>query len=344
MDAMQEEYPQIARRFWVRFGWTMLWLLTGIVVGLLIVYGLLLPLTGIGPGDRSLAIQKKLSEGFGNKPALVILGNSITVEGIDAEQVAQAAPGWSAYSFAINGCGLNEMVLLVPEIIKSHPGGLAMIVRPQELGEPEDMPLDKAYGYALSGLEIPSGEEPFRGLSEASLAALHASRLQAWWQFRTTPMASLTQTLRRFTTHIEPAKADEWVRPFQMHTSIDGPRLERHLRVVEESAHAALDSGNRDGLLLIERMTKEISASGVRPVLVAAPMHPAVQKPLEKFSAELRGDLTRLAQEYQGLFVDATEALAASDFSDGLHPNAEGREKLSALLGSSLDSVPPVTQ
>lgn len=355
--------PEIpyARRFSTPgcFAWCFAPSLVGLALAMMFQLWFMLPRFGTGSSDlnRMVALGQHVRSTFPPNSAIA-LGDSVTVEGIDASIVRSAAPsGWHVENAGINGCDRAEVAVILPAVLAAKPRALILVLRPLSIARPPPISGDGAFAYALGGFRDhwPDGwlGPDSAGLTQDLFDRLTAPRLRAEIHFRTAVNYLINDTLReRVRSGIKFARPDDWVAPFNMTTSISGKTLDAHLKNLEEEVReSSMKIGSGDGPLVIdttadeadmERLIAAIRAAGATPVLIASPVHPRLRD-AEAFAAvgaRLRMLAPRWAQTYGGVYADASSLLDETGFADGQHLNAAGRAKLSEFVGRYL---PPLS-
>lgn len=313
----------------------------GVALGALLLSTVVLDTVGLGSVERIAAIGRRLDEGLADAPTTVCLGNSLSVEGIDASEVASAAPpGWRVLSMALNGCEIAEMRVMAPKLLAAGPRAVVLTLRPLEIARPVDIDIGKAHAYALGGFLRTPGAAPelgrIAGLTEGSRAALSSSPTMARLHFRIAPLTALNGWARlTLRPSLRLAPPDDWTAPHELLGSISGPRLGLHVRELRNTIAERLAGGTEDGEAEVRALVETLRAGGVTPILVAAPIHPELREAYGRHADRLREFLRELA-DAGGVYADASELLGAEEFADAVHPNAEGRARYSRFVGGML--------
>jgi hypothetical protein len=339
---------------WAAFAWVLGPLVVGLGLAVaLLIYGVL-PRFGAGSTDlnRMIAMGSHLDAGYG-APAVVFVGDSVTVEGIDAGVVKRHAPdGWSVENLGINGCDRAEVDLILPKIVAAGPQAVVLVLRPLSIGEPPPPGIDSANAYALGGFPRawPAGwlEEDVPWLPKEVRESLMRPRWRSQVHFRIAPNYIINEGLRvRLRRGARKVQATDWVSPYNLTISISGRLLENHLRVLEQEVAEAVVDGTLLHESALEKLVAMIRDGGATPVLVASPNHPRLQDPafapaFAATAARLREVAPTLASAYGGVYIDAsTELLDETGFADGQHLNEKGRGLLSEFIARRL---PPPTE
>jgi len=321
----------------------------GLLAAIAIHMGLVLPAVGTGSPDlnRMIALGVRLDTPLDEEPTLVFLGDSLTVEGIDAETVREAAPpGWRVFNFAINGGDRAELDIIIPKVAKAKPAAVCMILRPLSIAYPPDVGVDGAYAYNLGGFAKawPAGWIPPYppGVSKKYAEMLQESTLEAQLHFRTALQQLINSRIRQvvrsgFRSNI----SDDWQAPFNMTTSIGGDLLNKHLRTLGDELVDGVAAGTSVHEADLERLVAHLHSQGITPILVSSPTHPKLREifgpTAEKFAALAKAWVAK----YDGIYADAHFLLDETGFADGQHLNEKGRNLLSRFVAAAL---PPPDQ
>lgn len=316
----------------------------GAALAALVLSELYLPRFGIGTVERIAALGGHLSSPYHDHPTAVSLGNSVTLEGMDAAIVERAAgAGWRAENLATSGAGPTEFQILLPKLLEARPDVVILPLQVESLGRLTDLPADKAYAYAygsfVSAWPADWNRSSFYGISDQNYEALRSTPWQQRLHFRRAPLNAVNDAVRtRFRTGLREADPDNWRDPFEMVDSLRDQRLARHLEQVRDLIERRLGRGDRAGRDEIRAIVELVQASSSKPLLVVLPIHTKLREWSEPYVVELRNLLDVLAEQ-GGKVADASHLLAADDFADAVHLNAEGRRKYSEFLGQQLKAI-----
>jgi len=334
-------------------------LLVGLAIALALHLKVVLPELGTGASDvtRVIAVGELLDTPL-DPGTVVFVGDSVSVEGIDARLVAEAAgPGAKVRNLAINGGNPTELTVLMPKVVAARPAKVVFTLRPRSLGEPIALDNDKASAYALGGFAKawPSGGEPWvtwksPGMSEAAMEHVLASEFEAQRYFRTAVVNTINNTFRsKLRKGYVPMTPSDFDSPAEMRLSLEGARLDKHISALVDEYTAAMKDGTSIGEGVVERLVAQVRAGGSTPVIVLAPLHPQLLPAVVKahpemaaavasWQASLAEFAARMGKAYGAVVIDASAALDESGFADGQHPNEKGRAALSRYVGSRLGS------
>lgn len=297
----------------------------------------LMPVLGVGNVERVVALGHHIESG--DAPMVVMLGNSVTVEGLDAGVVAaEIGRGATAENWGINGSALQEVRLLLPKVLAAHPRYVVLTLMSSDIANPQDIDSEKAYGYGAGGFGSawPDGEfsKLFPGMTRVTRDPIVSGPLEQAIYFRSTLLDWLNRQVRMAVRPgIRRVRADEWRLPFELTGGISGDRLDAHARQVEDMTHMRTDSRDGSGARVIAAAAETIVAGGARAVLCIAPQHPILRETLAPEMSDLRATVMGLSTHPGVAVLDASQLFGAEGFADVLHPNATGREAYSRAVG-----------
>ena len=275
----------------------------------------IIELVGLGELERVRLLGERVDQLIDSQDdagAILLVGNSVAIEGLDAERVREAAGAEQPVrNYAINGSRLPETAAMLPRLLQTRPSAVVFVLMPTHLVETREATPDEDAAYAMSGLV------------DSDLTGAEAIT-----HFRTAPLRSLDDRLRmQLASGRRSGAAADWSCPNLLTADAPPVARENHLARVRELLTADRSDGElRDRIALIERMAADCERAGAAFLLCEAPIHPA-----------LRDDAVDLAgfdPPTDSLrFVDL---LAEAEFADAVHPNAAGRIRFSEAMGASL--------
>lgn len=321
--------------------------LLGAAGGFLVLVYVLLPQLGLGGVQRIIELGHHLDNRQDRHPAAVFLGDSITREGIDGSIVETAAPrGWHVENLTMSGVSINELKIMLPKVLQTHPNLVVLAFGPTNLMAADNMPVDKAYAYAMAGFidawprRFPL--EDFPGLSRESYEALFSSTFQQRIFFRTAPTNWLNGRLRAMLRKDIRSDAEaDWIRPFAMLGPVSGPALAWHIDLFKQNLETLPQDVVAQRTSGIRHLVAAVSESGATPLLTILPVHPQLRDDAAVILSDLRPLLRQLAQVHRGIIVDAADILTEEQFADAIHPDTQGREIYSLMVGRHFPSVEP---
>lgn len=321
--------------------------LVGLAVAVALQLGVILPRVGTGSPDlnRMMAVGKLLNTSLSEEPTLVFVGDSVTVEGIDAGIVKAGAPaGWRVLNLGINGCDRAELDVILPKVAAAKPRAVCIVLRPLSIAYPPDVEVDSSYAYNLGGFAEawPAGwMTPYPpGVPQDKYEKLVAGKFEAQLHFRTALQALVNSKLRgAIRRGVRAVGSEEWRAPFNMTESIGGELLDRHVRVLAEELRIGVEGGTKEHEADLERLVMYLQSQGVVPILVSSPTHPGLREAFGATGARLREVALGLAERCGGVYADATLLLDESGFADGQHLNQKGRELLSRFIAGKLPAA-----
>ncbi len=306
----------------------------------------LMPRFGTGNVDlnRMIEVGHRLDTPLSDKPSLVFIGDSVTVEGIDSTIVAKNSPaGWRVFNFGINGCDRAELDVIVPKVVKSQPKAICIVLRPLSIAMPPDVEVDGAYAYNIGGFPQawPSNwiASDTPGVPPEIVARLQSSNLKAQAHFRTSFQQMINNKLRaKFRAGIKASRSDDFDAPFNMTASISGDTLDKHINTLAKEIREGIKGGTELHERDLARLIALVGDAKITPVFISAPIHPRLRDEFVPTAKRLTALATEWAAKYHGIYADASLLLDDSGFADGQHLNEKGRAALSAFVGSKLPS------
>lgn len=277
--------------------------------------------------------------------SIAMIGDSVSIEGLDAARVSASAGGQPTFNFAVNGGTPTDYAVQLPKILAARPEVVLIMLRTRSLGAPIEMARDVANASALGRFPdawpqtTPAWLTPDSpGMSRAAMTLVTASSFDASMYLRTAMVNALNErvrsTLRRGS--FVPMNPNDFVAPAELRISLEGERLEAHLRAIQREFEQALVDGIRPMDAFVERQFSLIALSGARPAIVIAPVHPRLEHIIAQWTPLLREFAARMKDRHGAIVIDATALLDESGFADAQHPNEKGREKLSRFIGEAL--------
>jgi hypothetical protein len=274
-------------------------------------------------------------------PDLLVFGNSVTMNGIDARAFEGAVPDVrTALNFASTGQSIAEAFLLYQEI----PAATKRVVYaiPADALEsnvafnPHAYNAFVMYGYEAEPATLAALRESYAAVHVADLdRSWLEQRIEARWVFRTV----LDKSMRG------------WVRP-----DLNLDRAFRDLRYPAAYTHRLPEARLRDelaqrvairppGALRVSDPSRRLLAELVRSAqrddrriaLALAPIHPAFR---EAWGAEFVDSVRAFAATFEAdtrvQVIDATTILEDAQFVDSVHPGAEGAARWTRKIAAAL--------
>ena len=318
----------------------------GVLLGCWLLVAVLLPRLGLGEVDRirQLGLHIDQRDTANDRLALtVLLGDSITREGVDTQIIAdhwsEASRSHRFENWAVSGCTLVEQRIQLTRVLAAKPSRVVFAIGPTTLCHLQDMPLDKAYAYAFSGFDTQDWSESLPagcGLETASLQALNAPTWKQHLHFRNAPKSWLNQRLRGAIKGSPTDRAANWTSPHYMTSSVGPEQLAWHLEQISDWWKVDRSHNVESGAAILASMIEETQRAGAEPVLALVPVHPLLHEVAQIGWRQTRPAVDDVAQRLHVAQIDATQQLTSAEFADALHPNRDGRDRYSRILASHL--------
>ncbi len=306
--------------------------------------------------ERTKFLLKSVAEikaGTLPAPDMVVLGNSVTMNGVDTALVAQGLPGNPlVYNFSSTGQSVAEGYLYLQELPEKTKT-VVLVVSPGNL-ETDLMPPQDVYntfymqGYrsnaktvaALRGVytEEVTGSKDWLStaakpefLSEGDLQ----QRFHARWAISQMPDTELRKKIRRDLETGKSIKSLTYPAPYTKR--IPDASFEKLLPTYNKPRKSKEFSPLATQIKLINTIAAEVRASGRSFRIVLAPMHP---RRLSFAGPDFVSSMHRWAASSPfGADVpvlNLSESLTDAQFIDVVHPSREGAETLSRAIGEFL--------
>mgnify|MGYP003629693815 CR=1 FL=1 len=313
----------------------------GVVIAYILLSTLIIPRAGF-PGDlgRIIKLEDRLDSSPIDSKRVVIVANSVGVEGLEANAVQQQLPtGFAVENQSSNGLDLLSGRIYIERVLQSDPNMLIWVLRPELSGRISPVNPEVASAMRFAHFIDDSqwlSDETIPGLDADTRARLESSDIQNNIALRTIPIRHLNSIVRvKARQGILPSKPMELNAPFQMDESISGQKLQRHLGDIVFMLKERTQD-NTEGIPFIQSTVEEILKTQTTPILVIPPTHPAIRDsftPAEELFAQA---LDEISKNTGVVVIDLSKTLSADEFADAIHPNRDGAKKLSTLLGQAL--------
>ena len=288
--------------------------LTAPAVGVLLALAVLpqvIELVGFGSLDRIRLLGQRidrLAKTGDDAGATLLIGNSVVVEGLDADAVQLAAGSPSPVrNYGLDGTSLAESEAILPRLLATRPSRVVLVVMPTHLVEVDrNAPnIERIYDYS--------------GLTSHAAASRDLDQLR---RLRAAPLMSLDHHLRQRLARGRRTGAEgDWTDPHRLTSDLPETARRQNIDLVE----SLLRNGSADFRVRevdrIERMRRTCRDAGARLIVCRAPIHP---------------ELRELTPSFAGADVDLSSVLTTAEFADAVHPNAAGRARFSERLGEAL--------
>jgi hypothetical protein len=297
--------------------------------------------------DRLLqkaALLDRLAEA--DQRSVLVFGSSIVLAGVDAQILEQSLPpAIHAYNIGESAAGVRRLMLNVEAIGRAKPATVVCcFARDQLLVNgldplPSELLIAFAYAdYIDAAVRTPAWV--FERLSEDEIQAIPSGLLGKQLACRTLWLRYLEGKVRersRPDLRLE-GFASDFRAPWVYREPTPPDRLEREIRRKMEVLRSARFAVDAEPLRVLEACLRRLRELSVQTVIVLTPDHPKLHDALEPATDEaLRQGLADLCGRCgAGLIQLPVHLLTEQDYIDAVHPDADGRAKLSARLGREL--------
>jgi len=273
-------------------------------------------------------------------PHVFVLGSSIVGEGIDATVIDNALDQ-RVLTFNLSNSGMSsrEMLLLLPWILYARPAAVVIGIDVFSFSD-KAITFEKLQGYKTIGsfpwlqskigeaelqeVLLPEEEEVFRFpawrtlLQDRALVCFYVEN-KVYAGFRGLErMAGFAQQFK-----------DPWI----LTHKLPPDKNTREVRTAADEVQKVVWRPENRTMRALQLLVQVLQREKIQPILVLLPKHPVL------FQAAPPGYLDSLRENLRvqcsgvGEVVNWTRLLTEDEFNDSLHPNAEGRRRLSLALG-----------
>jgi|GEM_PF-6471001 len=319
-------------------------ILAGVVIAYVVLSVFIIPRIGF-PGDLSRIV--KLEERLDSSPVdsnrVVLVSNSVGVEGLEATSVQQELDsGFAVENQAVNSLDLLSGRLYIGRVLESNPQILVWILRPETIGR--IVPINPEVASAMRFANFHNqadwlNEQSIPGLSPEARSRLDATDFQTLVSLRSIPLRHLNDQVRvRTRKGVLPPKPLELNAPYQINQDIAGQKLQRHLDQIAFNLDERTKDDNIDGIAFIQSTIQQILQTSTTPILVIAPTNPLADEAFSNAEVAFAQAMNEISQSTGVVVIDLTKTLSSDEFADAIHPNRGGARKFSAILGQALRS------
>lgn len=290
-----------------------------------------------------------------HKNSNFIIGSSITVEGIDADILDQTLDnGTSTYNLGIVGLTPVEALILEPAFKAGKPQTVVIGIDAMSVGidkagsrDKESIDFEKLQAYratnSIAKMDSPVKKELLESiLLPKERAVIESDYLNYLMGCRSLPIFFIESKFRELMR--KGLRTQEIITnfksPWMLKVNLTGDPKERIISsTIKLAQRLSFDEDSRN-IKALRALTRLLRAENIDLMLVIWPVHPRVYSNLsidliDKTDATMKN----LAQENECIYQNYSRLLSDNDFADALHPNIEGRIKLSSNLAVGLKSL-----
>lgn len=295
----------------------------------------------LAPTDLSRLDVLLAAERSGEPAAILVLGNSIAMCGVDGRQLTRELPGAPvALNFASTGQTLAESYLLLQDLPKGVET-LVLVLPPDALFGPESLSSQKYNAFYMFGFR-PDAETRQtldtlfgRSMRDVLGASGIAQRFRARWALRELVDGAARRLLRkdlaldRATTDLQfPQPYRERLAPEKMRRAVEQQiAISARLRDEPDPAKAKL----------LGQIAARATAGERRLLVVLPPANPGVRAALGgELPEPFAGALARLREHPRAALLDLRKLLGEEEFIDAVHPTSEGARRITGAVAEAL--------
>lgn len=288
-----------------------------------------------------LASVKDVKSGRLPPPEIVVLGNSVTMNGVDSAVIAKALEGSPrVYNFSSTGQSVAEGYLYLQELPKETKA-VVLVVSPGNL-EDDKLPSPDVYntfymqGYRPSARTLNTLERIFKDPKQPNATDFLSrnevqQRFHSRWAVSQVPDTEFRKRIRKDLDTSNSIKSLTYPAPYSKPISKSNFKL--LLPTYNKERSVAEFAPLKTQIELINQIKADLSEQGRRLFIVLAPMHPKRLTFLgPKWDESLRQ--WAAAKPFGEVpMLDLSQALERDDlFLDVVHPSREGADMLSSHI------------
>jgi hypothetical protein len=291
-----------------------------------------------------IATTKAIPSGSPPAPEIVVLGNSVTMNGVDTELISNALPGGPiAYNFSSTGQSVSEGYLYLQEL-PDATRSVVLVVSPGNLEDDDLMPEDVANTFYMEGYRptretLDTLKDVFRDAKQPDKTAfLEKNEIQQRFQSRwTIAQAPDTEFRKRIRKDLDTSKSIlSLTYPAPYTRPITAASFAKLLPNYNKDRDTELFVPRPTQVQLIRKMAAEGKAQGRNLFVILAPMHPERTSFLGPAWKRSRETWVHSRPFDDVPILDLTELLTADQYYDVVHPSRAGAEILSARIAEFL--------
>jgi hypothetical protein len=284
---------------------------------------------------------RSIQSGALQSPDIVILGNSVTMNGVDADLVAgRIARKPKIYNFSSTGQSVAESFLYFQEL-SAKTKHVVLVVPTRNLETDGLPPKDVANAFYMNGYRIkPSTQSVLNAVfrDEATMLARNdiEQRFASRWVLSQVVDTVVRKKLRKDMETSKSIQSLSYPAPYSK--KIGASEFEKLLPSYESERVPGPFHPLEKQVVMIRKMGEQLASNGAKLWVVFAPLNPRRFETLGNKYVESVATYSQFAPFGPDVKVlDLTSLLSADDFIDVVHPTRAGAEKISMRIGDFLE-------
>ncbi|MEQ1936287.1 MAG: hypothetical protein ABL962_20725, partial [Fimbriimonadaceae bacterium] len=284
---------------------------------------------------------RAIQSGSLKPPDIVILGNSVAMNGVDADLVAsQISSKPTVYNFSSTGQSVAESFLYFQEL-PAQTKNVVLVVPSRNLETDGLPPKDVTNAFYMNGYRakpstISALSAVFGKESEALGRTEVEQRFASRWVLSQVVDTVARKKLRKDMETSKSIQSLTYPAPYSKKIAV--AEFEKLLPTYDSKRVAGPFNPLDQQVVLITKMADQLKQSGARLWVIFAPLNPRRFEVLGPNYATTTMTYSQLSPFGDAVKVlDLTSLLSAHDFIDVVHPTRTGAEKISERIGSFLE-------
>jgi len=275
-------------------------------------------------------------------PEIVVLGNSIAMNGIDAKQLRSELAGDSVvWNLSSAGQQIIETMFLADELPKTTKTVLILTFTSDLIRDASEIPHDKMIAYLQYGYHPSEAtREALRKLGSPETARLLGLpqwrvALESRWSVRSAIDISSRSLLRKDLNLTKAATSLFYPSPYTQQLSQEAIAV----MVARTYSQRRAEQGRlgKSAAELLTVLLAELDKRGIRVAIAMLPEHSELRQRTDGvFYEDILAELRQLASETDTPVFSFLTLLEDTHFVDCIHPNGEGAQKLTSALASEV--------
>ncbi|MEQ1821054.1 MAG: hypothetical protein ABL949_00940 [Fimbriimonadaceae bacterium] len=288
-----------------------------------------------------ISAVRAIQSGSLESPDIVLLGNSVTMNGVDADLVAsRMASKPKIYNFSSTGQSVAESFLYFQEL-PAKTKQVVLVVPTRNLETDGLPPKDVANAFYMNGYRVkPSTQSVLNSVFSDQAAMLQRNdveqRFASRWVLSQVVDTVVRKKLRKDMETSKSILSLSYPAPYSK--KIGSAEFEKLLPSYESKREPGPFKPLDQQVVMIRKMGEQLAGSGAKLWVVFAPLNP---RRFDALGSKYVESVTTFSQLSpfgpDAKILDLTSLLGADDFIDVVHPTRAGAEKISARIGEFLE-------
>ena len=290
-----------------------------------------------------------------HNPANFVIGSSIAVEGIDAGLLDQSLnDNTVTYNLGVVGLTPVEALILEPAFKVGKPQVVVIGIDAMSFGldkaeknNKQNIDFEKLQAYRATNSIASMDAQVKRELLENILlsderAVIESDYFTYLLNCRSLPIFFTESKFRELLRKGLRTQgiATDFKSPWMLKSDLSNEAKERIIGSTQAMAQRLSFDENSRNVKAIRALSRALRAENIAVLLTVWPVHPRISNTLSSdLISKTDATLIEIARENHCAYKKYSDLLSESDFADALHPNMQGRSKLSTKLATDIKLI-----